>query len=113
MSDPEVPENKDKQQASSGQLPLELPDDLPVLYTNLARISHTPSEIVFDFSRFLPGQPRLKILSRVVMAPVAAKLFLRALAENLARYEATFGEIKVPGDSNLAGELFRHIRPPE
>jgi hypothetical protein len=44
---------------------------------------------------------------------MAAKLFLNALKENLARYEATFGEIRLPGDNSLASDLFKQIRPPE
>jgi len=43
---------------------------------------------------------------------VSLKLFFRALAENLARYEASFGEIKLPGDTSLATDLFRNIQPP-
>ena len=47
------------------------------------------------------------------MSPVAAKLFYRALGENLAHYEAAFGTIPVPGDTSLADNLFRGIHPPE
>jgi hypothetical protein len=89
-----------------------LPSDLAPIYSNLARISHTPSEIVLDFSRILPGQATITVLARIVMSPVAAKLFFRALGENLARYEAVFGPIPTPGNS-LADDLFRSIHPPE
>lgn len=105
--------NKDTSQVSGGQLQFELPPDLEAVYTNLARISHTPAEIVMDFARLLPGQPNARVVGRMIMAPVAAKLFLRALAENLARYEAGFGEIHLPGDSKLAESLFRKQRPDE
>jgi hypothetical protein len=47
------------------------------------------------------------------MSPLGAKLLYRALAENLARYEAAFGEIKVPGESTLADHLFHPPAPPE
>lgn len=105
--------NKDIHQAPAGQLQFELPPDLEAIYTNLARISHTPAEIVMDFARLLPGQPKAPVVSRLIMSPVGAKLFLRALAENLARYEAGFGEINLPGDSKLAESLFRRNRPEE
>lgn len=96
-----------------GLPPMELPDELEPVYSNLARISHTPSELAVDFSRILPGQKRLTVLVRVLLSPVGAKLLLRALAENIARYEAAFGEIYLPGDSGLAEDLFRSVHPPE
>lgn len=93
---------------------LELPSGLEAVYVNLVRISHTPAEIVFDYARLLPGQTdSLQVLSRLVMSPVGAKLFWRALGENLARYEASFGEISLPNDSTLANDLFRTIQPPD
>lgn len=92
--------------------PFEVPPGLPIEYVNLVRIAHSASELVFDFAQLLPGQPSAQVLSRIVMAPLGAKLFLRALAENLARYEAAFGEIRLPGDSTLADHLFRP-HPPE
>jgi hypothetical protein len=47
------------------------------------------------------------------MTPLSAKLLLRALTENLARYEAAFGEIKIPHGSTLADNLFKGLQPPE
>jgi len=75
-----------------GLPPMELPEDLSPVYSNLARISHTPTDMVIDFSRMLPGQGRMPVLSRVILSPLGAKLLLRALSENMARYEAAFGE---------------------
>jgi hypothetical protein len=82
-------------------------------YTNLARISHSPADIVVEFAHLLPGETTANMRSRVVMSPLSAKLFLRALAENLARYEAAFGEIIVPSNNSLAESLFRPHHPPE
>ena len=93
--------------------PLEIPSDLEVEYINLVRISHTPSELVFDFARLLPGALPGQVQSRIIMSPLGAKLFFRALAENLSKYEAAFGEIKIPGSSSLAEHLFRQNNPPE
>lgn len=73
---------------------IELPADLEAVYANFAIINHSPSEVVIDFARLLPNIPRIKVYSRVVMTPMNAKLLHRALGENLAKYEAQFGEIK-------------------
>ena len=93
--------------------PLELPKDLEPVYSNIVRISHTPSEFVLDFSRMLPGQFNLTVAARLLISPIAAKWFLCALTENIARYETVFGEIHLPGNSSLATDLFRNIHPPE
>jgi len=93
--------------------PLEIPPDLEVEYINLVRISHTPSELVFDFARLLPGSTPGRVQSRIVMSPLGAKLFFRALAANLSKYETAFGEIHIPGSSSLAEHLFRPNNPPE
>jgi len=92
---------------------IEMPADMEAVYSNLVRISHSPAELVFDFARQLPGQTVARVVSRLLMSPVGAKLFYRALAENLARYEAAFGEIPLPGDSPLANNLFHPHHPPD
>jgi len=92
---------------------IELPADMEAIYSNLVRISHSPAELVFDFARQLPGQTVARVVSRLLLSPVAAKMFYRALAENLARYEAAFGEIPLPGSSPLTNDLFRPHRPHE
>lgn len=85
----------------------DLPDDLESKYVNFVRISHTASEFVLDFSLLLPGVEKPTVDSRLVMSPTAAKLFLRAMTENLSRYESKFGEISLPGNHSLADDLFR------
>jgi hypothetical protein len=90
-----------------------MPAGLEPVYANLARISHSPADLVIDFAHLLPGETQAKVTSRVLMTPLSAKLFLRALTENIARYEAAFGEISVPGNSTLAESLFRPPHPPE
>jgi hypothetical protein len=79
----------------------------------MVRIAHSPSELVFDFAHMLPGSGPARLQARIIMSPLGAKLFFRALAENLARFEASFGEIKVPGEISLADHLFRPPHPPE
>lgn len=92
---------------------MEVPEGLKPLYTNLARISHSPADIVIDFAQILPGEPKSTVQARILMTPLSAKLLLRALQENLARYEAAFGEINVPHGSTLADNLFKGLQPPE
>lgn len=95
-------------------LPIEIPSDLQTVYANLARISHAPAEFVLDMARFLPGDTKATVAARIVMSPVALKLFVQALNENLTRYEATFGTINIPsGGPSLADHLFRPHQPPE
>ena len=90
---------------------LEVPAGLETVYANLARISHSPADIVIDFAHLLPADTNAIVKARVLMSPLSAKLLLRALTENLARYEAAFGEIRVPGNSSLAEHLFRPHPP--
>ena len=87
--------------------PVEIPSDLAAEYANLVRIAHTPSELVFDFAHLLPGAKAAQVSSRIIMSPLAAKLFHRALTENLSKYEAVFGTIETPGNQSLADHLFR------
>ena len=92
---------------------MEVPAGLDPIYSNLARISHSPADIVIDFAQILPGEVKAGVRARILMTPLSAKLLLRALTENLARYEAAFGEINVPHPSTLADTLFGRLQPPE
>ena len=62
-------------------------------YSNLAVVSHTGNEFVFDFALSLPNQPAV-VVSRLLTSPQHAKAFLKALAENVAHYEQSFGLIE-------------------
>jgi hypothetical protein len=92
---------------------LEIPSGLDIVYANLARISHSPADIVIDFAHILPGDSKATVKARILMSPLSAKLLVRALAENLSRFESAFGEINVPTNSSLAENLFRPHQPPE
>ena len=92
---------------------LENPQELGTVYSNLARIAHSPADIVIDFAHMLPGEKSATVNARVLMTPLSAKLFLRALSDNISRYEAAFGEIHIPVNSSLAENLFRPHQPPE
>jgi hypothetical protein len=92
---------------------LEVPAELQPVYANLVRIAHSPADMVFDFAHLLPGESRARIGARILMSPLSAKLLYKALGENLARYEAAFGEIKVPSaSSTLADQLFKPLQQP-
>jgi Protein of unknown function (DUF3467) len=90
-----------------------VPEGMEPAYANLARISHSPADIVIDFAHILPGESSANIRSRVVMTPLSAKLLLHALTENLSRYEAAFGEIPMPSSNSLAESLFKPPHTPE
>lgn len=63
-------------------------------YANLAVISHTPNEVFIDFIAMVPNMQQARVQSRIIMTPENAKNLLGALADNVRKYEATFGEIK-------------------
>lgn len=91
---------------------IEVPEGLEPIYVNVARIAHAPSEIIMEFAHVFPGSPKAQVKTRLVMTPMSAKLFFRALGENLSRYEGRFGEIPVPGDASLA-EYSKLFIPPD
>ena len=66
------------------------------IYSNLVLVSHSPSEFVIDFARLLPGPPKGKVHSRIIMTPMHAKSLIATLQENLSRYERNFGTILPP-----------------
>ena len=64
------------------------------IYSNLAIINHSVSEFVVDFISMMPGAPKAKVKSRIVLTPHHAKKFLKALSDNVARFEKAHGTIK-------------------
>lgn len=63
-------------------------------YANLAIITHSHAEFVIDFVNVMPGTPKSKVKSRIILTPQHAKRFMKALVENIERYEASNGTIK-------------------
>jgi hypothetical protein len=86
---------------------VKLPAELRPTYSNFAVITHSASEIVIDLAQVMPQVPEARVQVRVVMTPLNAKLFLRALGENLGRYESQYGSIATPEGFSLANQLFR------
>lgn len=77
------------------QISIELTEDIAQgVYSNLAVITHSSSEFVIDFVRIMPGIPKAKVKSRIILTPEHVKRLLAALADNVAKYEAVHGEIK-------------------
>jgi len=104
------PDSVPKPAASApSQVSLELPATLDATYANFAIITHSPSEMVIDYARVMPNTPKSKIVARIVLTPMNAKLLLRALTDNLAKYESQYGEIVVP--TGLADQLFKPPKP--
>ncbi len=66
-------------------------------YANLAIISHSASEFVIDFAAIMPGVPKAKIKSRIVLSPEHAKRLLMSLQDNITRYESSVGRIDLRG----------------
>jgi len=82
------------QKQQSGQINIELDEKTAEgAYANLAIINHSASEFVVDFVAIMPGVPKAKVKSRIVLTPQHAKRLLKALAENIHRFEAAHGTI--------------------
>ena len=89
-----------KGKPGKNQLDIELSDEVAQgTYSNLAVITHSSAEFVLDFVRIMPGVPKAQVKSRIILTPEHAKRLLRALDDNINKYEAVHGEIidKSPG----------------
>ena len=83
--------SKDSKQ---GQINIELDEKIAEgTYSNLAIINHSVSEFVVDFINIMPGTPKSKVKSRIILTPQHAKRLLKALSDNVKRYESNHGEI--------------------
>lgn len=80
---------------NQGQINIELDENVAQgIYSNLAIINHSQSEFVIDYVTIMPGVPKSKVKSRIILTPQHAKRFLKALNDNVKRFENTHGEIK-------------------
>lgn len=83
------------------QINIELSEEMAEgIYSNLAMITHSNAEFIVDFIKMMPGVPKAKVKSRVILTPQHAKRLMRALQDNISKYEKVHGEIK----ENLPGE---------
>jgi len=84
-------EEKQKQ----NQLNIELDETIAEgAYANLAIINHSVSEFVVDFINVMPGTPKARVKSRIILTPQHAKRFMKALSDNISKFENAHGEIK-------------------
>ncbi len=87
--------DSEKKDSKKNQINIELSEEIAEgVYANLAMIAHSNSEFVIDFIRLMPGVPKAKVKSRIVITPEHAKRLLYALKDNIEKYEDTFGAIK-------------------
>ena len=85
----------DNKKPKQGQINIELDEKVAEgIYSNLAIINHSVSEFVIDFVTIMPGTPKSKVKSRIILTPQHAKRLLKALGENISRFENSHGEIK-------------------
>jgi hypothetical protein len=85
----------EEQKENNGQINIELTDDMAQgIYSNLAIITHSNAEFVVDFIQVMPGVPKAKVKSRVLLTPQHAKRFLKALNDNVKKFESLHGNIK-------------------
>jgi hypothetical protein len=90
---------KEKPNPNANQINIELSEEIAEgIYSNLAMIAHSNSEFVIDFIRLMPGVPKAKVKSRIVITPEHAKRLLAALKDNIEKYETSFGTIKPAGE---------------
>jgi len=95
MANNENPENQGQ------QIDIELNEEMADgVYSNLAIITHSNAEFILDFVRMMPGIPKAKVKSRIILSPHHAKRLLGALNENIQRYEENFGEIEMHDNQN-------------
>ncbi|MCA1741674.1 MAG: DUF3467 domain-containing protein [Bacteroidales bacterium] len=80
---------------NQSQFNIELSEEIAEgVYSNLAVITHSPAEFVIDFIRIMPGVPKSKVKSRIILTPEHAKRFVAALSDNISKYEAVHGPIR-------------------
>lgn len=84
-----------EQQQQPNQLNIEISEEVAEgVYANLAIITHSHAEFVVDFVNVMPGTPKSKVKSRIILTPQHAKRFMKAMQENIAKFESVSGPIK-------------------
>ena len=85
----------DKEKKNIQQINIELDEKVSSgEYANFVVVTHSPAEFVLDFTRILPGVPKAKVHSRIIMAPQHAKAFLGALNDNIKKFEVNMRSCK-------------------
>jgi hypothetical protein len=98
--------NMTSNKENENQIQIELNEEVAQgIYSNLAIISHSSSEFVVDFIRVMPGVPKAKVQSRIILTPEHAKRLLLALGDNIDKYEALNGTIKTGEEPGFFPQL--------
>ena len=85
----------EKKNQKKGQINIELDEKVAEgIYSNLAIINHSVSEFVVDFVNIMPGAPKSKVKARIILTPQHAKRLVKALGDNVSRFEKAHGVIK-------------------
>lgn len=85
----------EKKNPKKGQINIELDEKVAEgIYSNLAIINHSVSEFVVDFVNIMPGAPKSKVKARIILTPQHAKRLVKALGDNVSRFEKAHGVIK-------------------
>src|SRR5580698_1285805 len=86
---------EDKNKPGQVNINIELPEDVAEgIYSNLAVITHSNSEFIIDFIRLMPGVPKAKVKSRIVLTPQHAKRLMKALKDNMSKFESMYGTVE-------------------
>ncbi len=85
----------EQNQPNKNKLNIELTDEIAEgIYSNLAIITHSRSEFILDFIKMVPGVPKAKVKSRIILTPQHAKRLVKALMDNIKKFESMHGSIK-------------------
>jgi len=101
---------QDNKNNPANQINIEISDEVGEgIYSNLAIITHSPAEFIVDFVKMMPGVPKAKVKSRIILTPQHAKRLYKALKENVSKYEAIHGEIRdsegeIPFNMGMPGQ---------
>lgn len=102
--------NNENKNPNGQQLSIELNEETAEgVYSNLVMIAHSPEEFILDFIRVMPGVPKARVKSRIIVTPQHVKRLQAAIQDNIGRYEAQFGPIE--GVSHQAPKF--SFTPPE
>ena len=97
---------------TNNEIQIELSDEVAQgTYANLAIISHSASEFILDFIRVVPGAPKAKVQSRIILTPDNAQRLLFALQDNLKKFEEMMASGRVVNAENGKTANFQDFVP--
>ena len=89
-------------QKNSNKINIELSEEMAEgIYSNLAIITHSHAEFIIDFVKMMPGTPKAKVKSRIILTPEHAKRLYKALHDNIRKFESMHGTIKESKDGGM------------